>query len=954
MRKIDLYLLLKSRRNTRTAPARKTRQAVSRLFTALVALLSLLLITTLFTAGYLFTYFSRDLPSIETLPALMDRQQGELLAATRVVDRSGEVTLYTYEEPGAPRKFLSIDPLEQEFISPQLVRAATAVYDPDFWSNPGYRLTAGLRTEPQTIAEKLVSDLLLWSEEPSMARALRMRLLAGQAVSSYGRARVIEWYLNSAWYGRYAYGAESAAQLYLGKSAMGLTLAESALLSAVLRSPALNPIDAPQTALEMQQELLRDMLAQGIINREEYDLAIAEKIVFPGTQERIDTFAEGFIRQVEKQLEPEMGAQRLLLGGLIIRTTLDVNTQEQLVCTTATQLMRVKYSSATGIAPGGLDCRADLLLPTQSFSGLSAEGLAAAGLVMDPASGEVLAYLEPMTVTGERLRDAGYQPGTLLSPMVALSAFSRGYSPASLVWDIPSSSDTDNFKDGLAYHGPVNLRGALANDYMTPITRLVDEIGAQNVWQSAALVGVDALAQSPDSAAPLYSGSETSLLQLGTAYSTFANMGRRSGRMDAVNGVILPETVLEITTVSGSIVREQAPTQNTVIISEQLAYLVNHVLSDENARWPSLGYPNALEVGQTVAAKVGSADDHHEVWAVGYNPNRLVLVWMGNRGVEGMELPEQVAAGLWHAMYKYSTRGSSFGGWAMPAGITEMKVCSPSGMLPTADCPVIVSDVFLFGNEPSTTDTLYITARVNRETGLLATVFTPPELVEERTYLDVPAEARAWAAAAGIELAPQYYDAIQLQRVDPLANISEPALFSVVSGRVNILGTADIADFASYQVQVGEGINPANWQQLAGIKTKPVEHGVLAVWDTTDLNGLYAIRLSVVDGQRNIRTAIIQVTVDNTSPTGRITYPLDGAKVQPVRGGVTLNAQVEDQVGIARVEWWVDGKLALQQTAAPFVFQLEAVSGSHSVFLKIWDNAGNQATSEKVSFKIKP
>jgi membrane peptidoglycan carboxypeptidase len=954
VRKIDLYLLLKSRENTRTAPAKTARGVVSGLTTALLALISLVLVLSLFIFGYLFTSFSRDLPSIETLPALLDRERGELLTATRVVDRSGEVTLYTYEEPAAPRKFLSIDPQEQEFFSPQLVRAATAVYDPDFWSNPGYRLESGLNPEPQTIAEKLVSDLLLASEAPSPVRALRMRLLAGQVVSNFGRAKVIEWYLNSAWFGRYAYGAESAAQLYLGKSAMGLTLAESALLSTVLRSPALNPIDAPQTALEMQRDLLRDMLAQGIINREEYDLAVAEKIVIIGSPERADTFAEGFIRQVEKQLESELGTQRLQRGGLIVRTTLDANLQEQLVCAAASQLIRVQYSNVSGVAPGGLDCQADLLLPTQSFNGLSAEGLAAAGLIMDPPTGEVLAYLEPMTVTGERLRDTGYQPGTLLSPMVALSAFSRGYSPASLVWDIPSGSGTPGLEDELTYHGAVNLRGALANDYIVPIARLVDEIGADNVWNSAALVGVDALAVFPNSATPLFSGSETSLFQLATSYSTFANQGWRSGRLDAVSGAIVPETVLEITTTSGSIVRAHSIAQSTVIVSEPLAYMVNHVLSDESARWPSLGYPNALEVGQPVAAKVGSAGNHQQVWTVGYNANRLVLVWMGNRGTVGTELPEKVAAGLWHAVYTYVTRDTQFDGWAIPAGITETRVCSPSGMLPTVDCPLVVSDVFLFGNEPSATDTLYFTARVNRETGLLATVFTPPELVEERTYMNVPAEARAWAATAGIELAPQYYDAIQMQRVDPLVKISEPAIFSVVSGRVNILGTADIADFTSYQVQVGEGINPSAWQQLGSSATKAVEDGLLAVWETTGLDGLYAIRLNVVDSQRNIQTAIIQVTVDNTPPSGRITYPEDGSTVQPVRGGVTMNALVEDQVGIARVEWWVDGKSVLRQTSAPFVYQLDVVSGSHTVYLKIWDSAGNSTITEAVNFKIKP
>lgn len=954
MRKIDLYLLLRSRQHSRSRSSRNASRTINGLTAAFVAVFSVLLMTALFLSGYLFARFSRDLPSTEMLPVLMDRERGELLTPTRVVDRSGETILYTYDEEGIPRKFMSIDPQAQEFISPQLVRAVTSVYDPDFWSNPGYRLEAGLNPEPQTIAEKLVSDLLLWGEAPSPARALRMRLLAGQVVSDYGRIRVIEWYLNSAWFGGYTYGAESAAQLYLGKSAMYLTLAESALLTSVLRSPALNPIDAPPTALEMQRDLLREMLAEGAINREEYDLALQEEIILRKGVEREDTLAEGFIRQVEKQVEAVMGLQRVQRGGLIVKTTLDADLQSQLVCAATTQLTRVQYSNVTGVTPEGQNCKADLLLPTQGFSGLTADGLAAAGLIMDPATGEVLAYLEPMTVTGERMSDAGYEPGSLLTPIIAFSAFSRGYSPASLVWDIPSSPDVGVFEEEIIHHGAVNLRAALANNYLGPMVRLINEIGAANIWRAAALVGLESMADAPDDVTPLFTGGDTSLLQLGSAYSTFANMGTRIGRRDPVSGALVPETVLGVSTISGGVLVEQSAPQRQVILSEPLAFLVNHVLSDESARWPSLGYPNALEVGQMVAAKVGSAEDHRQVWAVGYTPQRVVLIWMGNRAANAVELPEQMAAGLWHAIFKYSTRGSQFEGWAMPAGITEMKVCSPSGMLPTADCPQVVSDIFLYGNEPSMPDTLYKTLKVNRETGMLATVFTPPELVEERTYLDVPPEARAWAEAAGIELAPQGYDAIQAQRVDPNVKISEPALFAVVSGRVNIRGTVNIEDFASYQVQVGEGINPDVWQQVGSTATQPVEKGTLVMWDTTGLDGLYAIRLSVVDQQNLIRSAVIQVTVDNTPPTGRITYPLEGSNVQPVRGGVTLNAVVEDLVGIDRVEWWADGKLALAQTSAPYAYLLEAVSGSHSVYLKIWDRAGNLTVTEKVSFRVSP
>jgi len=932
----------------------QARQTLNGVAAAIVAVLSILIVAGLFFAGYAFARFSSDLPSIETLPVLMDRENGELRTPTRVVDRSGEITLFTYEEEGITRKFLPIDPQAGEFISPQLVRAVTSVYDPDFWSNPGYRLRAGLNPEPQTLAEKLVSDLVLSGEKPSAARAIRMRLLAGQVVSTYGRTRVIEWYLNSAWFGRYAYGAESAAQFYFGKSAQYLTLAESALLTSVLRSPALNPVDAPQTALDMQQELLREMLATGAINREEFDLAVQEEIALREVKERRDSLAEGFVRQVEEQLDPSIGIQRLQRGGLILTTTLDADLQEQLVCTATTQLMRVQYSNVTGVAPEGLECSADLLLPTQSFSGLSAEGLAAAGLVMNPATGEVLAYLEPLTVSGTRLNDSGYQPGSLLTPIAAFSAFSRGYSPASLVWDIPSSVDAGTTDTTLTYNGAVNLRTAIANDYLNPITRLIREIGAVNVWRAAVLVGMDSMSSAPNDASPLFAGSDTSLLQMGTAYSTFANMGSRSGRLDPLTDSIVPETVLRVTTVTGRVLQERSDLQTSVILDEPLAYLVNHVLSDESARWPSLGYPNELEIGDTVAAKVGSADEHRQVWTVGYNPDRVVLVWIGARNETGVALPERVAAGLWHALFKFATRDSQFNGWNVPAGITEMKVCSPSGMLPTADCPEIVTDIFLYGNEPSMPDTLFRAVKINRETGLLATVFTPPELVEERTYLDVPVEARAWAEAAGIDLLPQGYDTIQVQRADPQVNISDPVLYSAVSGRVIIRGTVDINDFASFQVQVGEGINPASWQQVGSPGTRPVTDGLLATWDTTDLNGLYAIRLSVIDNQNLIQTAIIQVTVDNTPPMGKITYPADGAQVQPVRGGVTLNAVVEDQVGIDRVQWWVDGKQVFTQTSPPFVYQLGATSGSHSAYLKIRDSAGNETVTDTVEFLIKP
>lgn len=126
----------------------------------------------------------------------------------------------------------------------------------------------------------------------------------------------------------------------------------------------------------------------------------------------------------------------------------------------------------------------------------------------------------------------------------------------------------------------------------------------------------------------------------------------------------------------------------------------------------------------------------------------------------------------------------------------------------------------------------------------------------------------------------------------------------------------------------------------------------LAEWDTTGLNGLYAIRLTVVGADNLIKTAVTQVTLDNTPPSARITYPQAGQMVKPLRGGVTLTASVEDLVGVDKVEWWVDGKLVSTQNTEPYVYQLLSESGKHKAKIKVWDQAGNQAQSAEISFEI--
>lgn len=957
MRKTELFLLIKNRHLTRQTHTSRVNRFMKYLAVALTAIVSIAVILALLGSGFLYARITADLPSVEELPVLLNSENGELLEPSRLLDRTGQVVLFTYQDPGIERKYLFVDPEKTDHISPQILRTITAALEPAFWESPGYDMKEWNNPEPQTIAERLVDELLLDSESDSQTRSLRMRLLAGQVVAQYGRTRVLEWYLNSAWFGHYAYGVESAAQLYLEKSASDLSLAEAALLTPLLESPALNPLDAPDAAVKAQRQFLANLLKNGTINEQEYEGAIAEDLNLRQEISQPSTMAAGFVSQVERQLSSVLGNQGVKRGGVDVITSLDAGLQQQFQCTTATQLIRVQSSNLSGVAPTQTDCDASLLLPTQSFLNESISGLAAGGLIMDPASGEVLAYQEPITLDGETLPDSGYEPGSLLTPFVAAASFARGYSPASLLWDIPSATPSvisSSSTSANEYHGAVNIRSSVANDYLNPLAALINNVGAGNVWMTASAAGLTSLNNAPYDASPLTSNAETSLLQLGAGYSTLANAGVRAGVFDTQTSEIIPNTILRAETITGRILFDNSIPATSTIFSQSLAYLVNHILSDESARWSSLGYPNILEIGSPVAAKTGSAANGHQVWTVGYTSHHLVLVWMGDDLdiTADSQLNARMPAGIWHALTRYATRNESFSGWQMPTGVASMQVCSPSGMLPTADCPNIVTDVFLLGNEPTIADTLYTRIKINRETGQRATVFTQPDLVEERVFMDVPAEAREWALQTGISLAPQGYDSIQQTQPDPDAMITEPALFSAVSGKIKILGTAAGDGFASYTLQVGDGINPESWLQIGESAGQAVFDNTLAEWDTAGLNGLYAIRLTVVGADNLIKSAVTQVTVDNTPPSARITYPQAGQVVEPVRGGVTLAALVEDLVGIDKVEWWIDGKLMSTQNAEPYVYQLISKSGKHKAVIKVWDQAGNQMQSDEISFGI--
>ncbi|MBN1146387.1 MAG: transglycosylase domain-containing protein [Anaerolineales bacterium] len=972
--------------------SRQQRKPAGRLALGCAGLASLALLLGSILLPLAYSQATRNLPSIEVLPYLLEPPDGMLLQPTRLYDHSGEHVLLALENPATSgRTYLrlrasdaSVDETDAGPCLPQELTTATlAALDPHFWEHAGFSLLGASQGGQATLAQRLAADLLLQGERPGLRRALRERLLAAQITNRFGREKVLEWYLNSANFGRLAYGADAAALLYFGKPATELDLAESAMLAAAAAEPGLNPLDAPQAALERQKRVIQAMLRYRMILPEQGVQAARQQLDFQNTGQSGQALAlsdlepkvaPAFARLALSQLRAYIPAGRLERGGLRIITSLDYDLQIQAACTVQFQLAQIQAEQGQEPLAPGPDCEAArLLLALAARPDTTPGGLQAEILALEPVNGHILALVgePPAALDGAYL--SPHPPGSMSAPFIYLTAFTRGASPASLVWDTPAEelpASIQNFDK--QFHGPLRLRLAMANDYLVSSEKMLAQVGPENAWRTAQQLGIRF--PQPADTTQITSASllrDIDLVEISRVFGVFANQGVLAGQAledqaawqeagySPGSSILHPVAILRVEDLSGQAWLDWNSYQTRPIISAQLAYLVTSVLSDEIARWPSLGHPNPLEISRPAAARVGRTISGNSAWAIGYTPQLVVGAWVGAQGGQDPLPDEQAntlqlgAAGLWHAVMQFASRDLPYQTWEAPPGLSSIPVCDPSGMLPTQDCPNVVEEVFLPGNEPVQADRLYRSIQVNRTTGRLATVFTPPDLVEERVYFIAPAQEAEWAQLAGLQTPPQVYDAIPLELPGwPEASISSPSMFETVGGQVTILGKAAGEAFASYRIQVGEGLNPPTWFQVGEDRSQAQPNGQLGVWDTSGLNGLYAVQLLVVRQDQSAQRVTVLVTVDNQPPRVQIAYPSQGAELAPGTGALVLRAEVSDDLEIASVAFYLDGDLLTSLSQPPYAISWQPQLGVHSLRVQASDRAGN--TSEAaVEFTIK-
>jgi membrane peptidoglycan carboxypeptidase len=386
--------------------------------------------------------------------------------------------------------------------------------------------------------------------------------------------------------------------------------------------------------------------------------------------------------------------------------------------------------------------------------------------------------------------------------------------------------------------------------------------------RSLGLTTLDPAPGSYDLSLNLGSG-EVSLLDMTYAYAVLANMGVMMGQSGrSPDRPLDPVTIVRVENQAGDVLYDYyEQVQPRDILTPQLAYLMNDMLADRSARCAAFGCPNVMELpaNRPAAVKTGTTNDFRDAWTIGYTPQLITGVWVGssdNRAMAGVT-GTTGAAPIWQAVMAWALQDEPVSLWAQPPGLVETAVCDTSGLLASDICPA-VAELFIQGTQPTVYDTIYQAFAVNRETGRLATVYTPVELVENRIYKVYPEAAADWAEANGVERPPTEYDTISIAGSgSPNAQIDNLQPLDVISGTVTIRGTARGAGFAYYRLAYFAGLTPANLQSIAENVTEAKTNAPLAVWDTSNLNGLYTILLTVVSEDGRFREVTLPVTIEN-------------------------------------------------------------------------------------------
>jgi 1A family penicillin-binding protein len=629
------------------------------------------------------------------IPSINSFEKREVPESTKIYDQTGEVVLW--EIHGEERR--TVVPFDK--ISRQVKNATVAIEDKSFYSHRGVRPLSLLRAifldvfkqERQggsTITQQLVKNTLL-TRDQTISRKFKEIIIAIKLETVYQKDEILNLYLNEIPYGSNAYGIEAASRLYFGKSADSLTLAESAYLAALPNAPSYySPYGNHRAELDNRKNLvLKQMLDLNFIDQKEFDGARDTKVAFLPKQ-KSGLRAPHFAIYVRELLNEKFGDDVVERGGLKIITTLDAKLQE----------------------------KAEEIIARKSAENKVKFNASNAGLIaLDPKTGRILAmvgsrdYFDMEHEGNFNITLARRQPGSAFKPIVYATAFKKGYTPETVVFDLETNFSVNktpyiphNYDD--KFRGPVTLREALAQSLNVPAVKTLYLAGIQDSIETARDFGISTLTDKSRYGLTLVlGGGEVTLLELTSAYGVFANNGLRADY----------HAIKEIRDKNNAIIEEERVVTRQVIDSN-IASLITSILSDNAARTPSFGNRSPLYFeNYSVAAKTGTTNDYRDAWTIGYSPNIVVGTWAGNNNNSSMtkNVAGFIVAPMWREFMDAALPSTQNDAFIAPA---ESAATKP-----------VLKGVWR-GSK-----TYYI----DTSSGKLATEYTPPQQKEERVLQQV-------------------------------------------------------------------------------------------------------------------------------------------------------------------------------------------------------------------------
>ena len=749
-----------------------------------------------------------------SMPNLNSFEERKVAESTKIYDRSGEILLYDVH--GEEKR--TVIPFDE---IPRSVKNATiALEDGSFYQHYGIRplsllraflvnlTSGGVEQGGSTITQQLVKNTLL-TPRRTIFRKIKELIVALKIERRYSKDEILNFYLNQIPYGGSAYGIEAAAESFFGKHAKDLTISESAYLVSLPKAPSYySPYGKHTKELDGRAQFtLKRMKDSGFLSDKEYEDAKNQKVKFaPARSQGI--IAPHFVIEVRDELNNKFGEDTLTSNGFKVTTTLNTDLQH-------------KAEEVVGKYAEGNE---------KNFNAKN-EGVVA----VDPKTGDILAmvgsrdYFDTEHEGNFNIATTHRQPGSSFKPFVYATAFKNGYTPETVLFDLPTEFNPLCTPDGEPtagvdkdkcynpqnfdnkFRGPVTLREALAQSLNVPSVKTLFLAGLTDSLATARDFGITSLNEPNRYGLTLVlGGGEVSLLELVSAYSVFAN-----------NGVRNPyRYILKIEDASGKIIYE-APSQPQEVIDKNIARTISNILSDNKARAPSFGEFSALYFPEKqVAAKTGTTNDYRDAWVIGYTPEVAIGAWAGNNDNSPMEkkVAGFIVAPWWHEIMNFATSNASSSVFVPPDPFNE-------------------STPYLRGEWRGNKEFI-----VDKISGKLATPYTPPETQEKRVVREVHSilywidresaqlenweePVRAWARANGLSdqnesVVPKEYDNIHVPE-------NFPKIIKVDMSPKKI--TYSKNDTVVFRPQIESKFNIeqvdyfANDEYLGGVKTYPFE-----------------------------------------------------------------------------------------------------------------------------------